>query len=76
MPLIRVRVHEGLIHILQIILDLIVGGADNCLKSKPPDQGDTACHLLRIHLGECFIQYDQAYGRIAPKLQFQITVWL
>ena len=38
MSLIRVRIHEGLIYILQIVLDLIVRRADDRLEAKSADQ--------------------------------------
>ena len=38
MSLIRVSIHEGLIYILQIVLDLIVRRADDRLEAKSADQ--------------------------------------
>ena len=38
MSLIRVRIHEGLIYILQIVLDLIIRRADDRLEAKSADQ--------------------------------------
>ena len=38
MSLIRVRIHESLIYILQIVLDLIVRRTDDCLEAKSADQ--------------------------------------
>ena len=63
MSLIRVRIHESLIYILQIVLDLIVRRADDRLEAKSADQRDTACHLLGIHLGERLVQHNQTQCR-------------
>ena len=62
--LIRIGKYKDLIHCLQIVLDLVIGRTDQCLEAQTTDQLDTACHLLRIHLGKCLVQHYQTDGRI------------
>lgn len=40
------------IYILHVVLDFIIGSADDGLEAQIPDQLDTACHLFRIHFRE------------------------
>ena len=61
---IGVGIDEGLVHVFQVILDLIVGGADDGLEAQAADQFDAAGHLFRIHLGKGLVQYHQADGGI------------
>ena len=63
MSLIRVRIHESLIYILQIVLDLIVRRTDDRLEAKSADQRDSACHLLGILLGERLVLLIQTQCR-------------
>ena len=62
MPLVRIGIHKRLIYIFQVILYLIIGGADDGLEAESPNQRDAAGHFFRVHLGEGFVQYDQPYG--------------
>ena len=74
MSLIRIRIHESLIYILQIVLDLIVRRTDDRLEAKSADQRDTACHLLGIHLGKCLIQHNQTQCRRPVHLRRQVDL--
>lgn len=64
--------NKGFIYIFQIILHLIIGGADDYLESQIPDQFDAARYFFSVHFGKCLVQNNQAYGGIALELGRQV----
>lgn len=66
--LIGIGINEGFVHVFQVVLDFVVGRADDGLEAESPYQFNTAGHFFRIHLGKGFVQHHQADGRPAGQL--------